>query len=766
MTNHPMARATYELRIDGTPPDAWRVRRFELTEAIARPYELVVLAYCTDEMLDVGALLGAEAELLLTRGDTVRTVRGLVFRVAELGGQFEAHLELELAIGPAVALAAQRVDTRIFQDESAPLCATSVLGDFLAPYGRGVTGRYASAHAPRDYCVQYREDDLAFARRMLEEDGLFYVFEQPDDCPEVVLVLDDNAGLPAFEAFDGSDEIELIEDVRELSGRDAIVRFEWASSLQPTSGTRAEFDLASPSSPVIHELQHQAARGWDREIYRHDDRRWSHDDGARLLEHERLATEARRRRGRATSNAIGITAGTRFTLLGRGAVADDRLLVTRVTHRGDNPEVDPGEHEEGAAPSYENHFECVAADVPFRLRRTTPKPRTHGAETAIVTGPQGEEIHTDALGRVKVAFHWDRLGRRDEFSSCWLRVVQRWAGHGFGALFVPRIGMEVLVEFLGGDPDRPCVVGCLYNGANAPPYPLPDEKTRTTLRTQSSPGGDGFNELSFEDRAGGEQVFLHAQRDLVETVKRNEVISVGSDRQASIGRHDSLSVGGDQHVTVDGNQTLVVDGGGKAGTKGTTAAIKGAFEVRVTEPGHLLIDAASSITLQCGASSITIDPTSIKVAAGAGTFATFDVEATVMAAGGATATLSEAVAMRSAAGSAMSLSGAVQANSAVGSTLALGDGVVVTSAGAATLTLDLDAALAGSSVTAQAGMGSALVLNEAAALTGLTTATCTAGGATGGRLELGGTGADLQGMKVGITAAALAEVVGKLVKIN
>ncbi|MEZ4314477.1 MAG: type VI secretion system tip protein TssI/VgrG [Polyangiaceae bacterium] len=239
---------------------------------------------------------------------------------------------------------------------------------------------------------------------------------------------------------------------------------------------------------------------------------------------------------------------------------------------------------------YSNHFEVVPADRPFPPPRP-PRRVRQTLESAVVTGPPGQEIHCDPHGRVKVQFHWDRAGRRDERSSCFLRVAQSWAGTGFGAQFVPRIGMEVLVGFLGGDPDRPVVVGCVPNAHTPPPYPLPQNNTRSVLRTRTSPGGGGSNELSFEDRRGAERVYIHAQRDFDEAIERDRTATIGHDAAVSVGGDLSSAVAGtrrdttkeDHHVRIEGARTAQVLGAERVqiGNLRTTL-VDGADELRVT----------------------------------------------------------------------------------------------------------------------------------------------------------------------------------------
>ena len=263
---------------------------------------------------------------------------------------------------------------------------------------------------------------------------------------------------------------------------------------------------------------------------------------------------------------------------------------------------------------YRNWFECMDARLPYRPQTVPPRPRIHGPHTAIVVGPPGEEIHTDEHGRIKVRFHWDRVSPFDDTASCWIRVAQRWSGPGWGALILPRVGMEVLVEFLDGDPDRPMVTGCVYNGNNMPPYPLPDEKTKSTTRSESSPGGGGFNEIRLEDAKGAEEIYVHAQLDMntvvlqhttrtvgvddTDTVGNNQVESVGVDRTASVGNNEDLTVGVSQNRTIGGNQMTAIAANQLYTVGGAQDLIVGGTQT-VSVTGHQLtvvaMDHASSI---------------------------------------------------------------------------------------------------------------------------------------------------------------------------
>jgi type VI secretion system secreted protein VgrG len=234
-----------------------------------------------------------------------------------------------------------------------------------------------------------------------------------------------------------------------------------------------------------------------------------------------------------------------------------RYLLTHVSHEGSQPQVLEEEAPQGEF-SYSNSFTCIPEKVPFRPFRATPRPYVQGGQTAVVVGPEGEEIHVDEWGRVKVQFHWDRQGKLDENSSCWVRVSQPWGGELWGRMFIPRIGQEVIVDFIEGDPDRPIITGRVYNGANLVPYELPAEKTKSTIKSNSSKGGDGYNELRFEDEKHKEQFFMHAERNMDVHVKNDSFENILHDRHQTIGSQGKKGKVGDQNELVYRDKSLTV----------------------------------------------------------------------------------------------------------------------------------------------------------------------------------------------------------------
>jgi type VI secretion system secreted protein VgrG len=255
-----------------------------------------------------------------------------------------------------------------------------------------------------------------------------------------------------------------------------------------------------------------------------------------------------------SSNCRAFTSGYRFTLSDfyRTDMNNKDYVLTAIEHEANQ------DWEKEAELSYVNRFTCIPFDVPYRPPRLTPRPVVEGAQTAIVVGPAGEEIYTDEHGRVKMQFHWDREGKKNENSSCWIRVSQLWAGAGWGAMYIPRIGHEVIVNFIEGDPDRPIITGRVYHGTNKPPYGLPDEKTKSTIKSDSSLGGGGSNEIRFEDKKGSEEIYLHGQKDWTIAIENDKNQTVGHDETLSVGNNRTKTVGVDQKEEIGSNKTIQV----------------------------------------------------------------------------------------------------------------------------------------------------------------------------------------------------------------
>jgi type VI secretion system secreted protein VgrG len=538
------------------------VRRVSAYEALNEPYRASVVMDVADPDASAEALLGQDVVLAWGRPGRERRLTGLVLAVRkEETVQDRARFRLEVV--PALRLLAMRRNTRMFQEKKVPEILEAVLGEALGPYGRSVTLELAAEYPKREYCLQYQESDLDFVHRLMEEEGIAYCFDHEGD-QELLLLRDANDAHPR--AAGAEEPVPYEPHDLALSSAEPIHRFRREHWTTTTAVAMRDYDWTRPTSIVEGTAEGEDALGRVRESYEHGWARsatiWSYDQGARrYAEHDAARQKAVRQEGesagklvaRGRGRVVSFEPGRTFELSGH-RTGDGEYLLTSVQHTFDT------ERGSEAGVGYQNEFECIPLDVEYRPRRGTAKPRVPSIQTAIVTGPSGEEIHTDEHGRVKVQFHWDRENPANETSSCWVRVQQKWAGNGWGFWWLPRIGMEVVVQFVDGDPDRPLVTGSVYDGNNAPPYPLPDEKTKSTIKSNSSPGGGGSNELRFEDKAGSEEIYTHAQKDFNEVVENDHSTLVHHDQRNTVDNDQTQTVHNNQTEEVRANQTMTVDG--------------------------------------------------------------------------------------------------------------------------------------------------------------------------------------------------------------
>jgi type VI secretion system secreted protein VgrG len=558
--------SVFEVSAGDLGPKDLGVVSFRGVEEISRPFWFDVRVTGLADAAD--HLVGAPAALVLQgHEEAARVVRGMVgsVRVHE-----RRHLNAPVAtlrIVPRLASLRTRKDTRIFQDLTVPAIVAKVLDQHNIDHRFTLT----RTHAERSYCVQYQETDLAFVRRLLAEEGLFFFFEASADKPAEDMIIVDAAA--AYAAIPGDASIPTVDAHGMFDDREHVSTFAWRARERPGSALLTGFDFRRPHLTLTGQ-ERVSARGTAGGSFYEADLPWSRaivSDEAARAHVEKLRADVGVGAGASTSRRLA--PGRTFELTEHRADKLNRsYAVVRVEHTGTVPEV---AHGDDRSKVYDNRFWCVPSDVPCRPRPPERKPRQM-LETATVVGPEGEEIHTDEHGRVKVQFHWDREGKRNEASSCWIRAMQAWAGSAWGFQFIPRVGMEVVVGFFGGDPDRPMILGAAYNGANVPPHTLPRNKTESGIRTRSSPGGGGFNELRFDDAAAEERVFLRAQRNLDELVLNdharivggNEMIQVEKDRVLEVKQDHVRTVAGNEIVTIEknfilhvvGNQHIMIDG--------------------------------------------------------------------------------------------------------------------------------------------------------------------------------------------------------------
>jgi type VI secretion system secreted protein VgrG len=560
-------RIEYYFTCAGDDATSWRVRHYSHVEGVSELYEVVLELWTELDAGDPQAMLGTRAELLITRDESVRKVQGVVWRYEESQGTQRARV-IRVWIVPAHFGLTQRIDSRIFQDLDVVDITREVIT--TGPLGQEcqVEYRVNRTCAPREYCVQYCESDYDFVSRLLQSEGLFFWFEPTDDGREMMIVGDRSS---AAEAIESANEGELIvRSVGSAAQHDEVIdNFRRRTGMEISETVAGEFDWLVPARRQLQTSTDSDAVAPVRQAYRPKPSATVRTVGsqgvrdlteqARLLQEEESAKKVRCVGG---SNAIGLMPGRMMTVVQNAEAAlDGDYVLIRVEHEGTGI----GPAEDGVSGGgdgqvdYVNRFWAVPKDVPYRVPRLTPKPRNQGPMTATVVGPDGAEIYTDEHGRIKVQFHWDRLGHDDERSSCFMRVSQPWAGPDWGVLFIPRIGMECIVSFLYGDLDQPLITGTVYNAANPPPFGMPDDATRSGWKTRSSPNGEGYNELSFEDKKGSEEVRLQAEKDFNELVKHNHSTVVKNDQSNSVSCQQTVSVGGDRSVSVKKNETYTID---------------------------------------------------------------------------------------------------------------------------------------------------------------------------------------------------------------
>ncbi|HJL15188.1 MAG TPA: type VI secretion system tip protein TssI/VgrG [Sandaracinaceae bacterium LLY-WYZ-13_1] len=571
---------TYRLECSAFPSTPLLVGRMSLQEALTQPYEALLDVALHDDSADPTELLGNDAILTLRRGELERRLCGVVARVEETRDPGRAPMA-RLWIQPALSLSKHRVNTRMFQNLAVPEILETVLPEMLDPYGRDAQLDLEATYHPREYCLQYQESDLHFVQRLLEEEGIAYAFDHEGDV-EVLRLTDRNGAFEPIASLAGDGMARFVPHARELDEAEPVHRFDLRMQQTTTTVTVGDFDWTHAGYVVQESAEGEDELGHTRESYEHGEGRslqiGSYDEGVRRYQKNDAAHQASVRReaaavegrtGHGIGRIVGMAPGRRFTLDGHPSVlADGDYLITRVWHVSEPVDAALGSDHAQGAELYHNRFECIPLDTTYRPSRTVAKPRIHGIQPALVTGPSGEEIHVDEHGRIKVQFHWDRENPADETSSCWIRVKQEWAGPSWGFWWVPRIGMEVVVHFLDGDPDRPLVTGAVYDGANPTPYPLPDEKTKSTIKSNSSLGGEGFNELRFEDAAGEEEIFTHAQKDYNEVVENDHNTLVHHDQTNTVDHDQRQTVDANQQERVDVDQTMTVGGNRTVHVKG------------------------------------------------------------------------------------------------------------------------------------------------------------------------------------------------------
>lgn len=613
-----MLKQSHRLLCISTPlgPDVFLLTAFTGREELSRlySYQLDLLS----EKADVAArdLIGKGVSWCVQHVDREpRWFHGVVCRFAAGPFKFRHLRHYRAEVVPWLWFLTRTTNCRIFQNKTAPEIVEKVFSDLgFSDYQLNLTRTYGR----RDYCVQYRETAFNFVSRLLEQEGIFYFFRHEQG--KHTLVLTD-----AKSAYQEVPETPVKFAPAGALAQNHVTAWEHRYEFRSGKWAQTDYNFETPSTSLLATtntlLDQPDATKF--ELFDYPGLYQKKPDGDGVTRIRMEEEEAGYDVVYGASRCVTFTPGGKFTLEDHGADAENQAYVlTSVEHSA----VDPSYTEAAGEAEYSNSFVCIPATVVFRPERRTPWPKVSGPQTAVVVGPRGEEIYVDKYGRVKVQFFWDREGKRDENSSCWIRVAEVWAGKNWGMVFHPRIGQEVVVDFLEGDPDRPLITGRVYNAEQMPPYQLPANMTQSGVKSRSSKQGEAenFNELRFEDKKGSEEIYFHAEKDFNRVVENNDTLKVGfekkdqGDQTIEIFNNQTLTVGtsdcsdGSQTMTIwnnrtatikEGNETLTVEKGNR-----TVTVSQGDDKHEVTQGKRdVLVNGNDSLQVKTGDRNVTID---------------------------------------------------------------------------------------------------------------------------------------------------------------
>ena len=599
--------------------DVLLLRAVRGSEGISRLFRFHVELLSTNNSIDYKKMLGQKVTItFLLNDDQKRYISGRVSSFSQ-GATDQRFTYYQAEIVPWMWFLSRAADCRIFQNKKVADILEEVFKDAgFQDYKLSLQGSYD----PLVYCVQYRETHLNFVSRLMEEYGIFYYFEHEKE--KHTLVLADSKS--AYKPCPHQESALYDYSASAIERQDVVQGWELGEELHTGKYALNDYNFETPSTDLnVNVPSATIVGGNDKfEVYDYPGDYTKKGEGDHLVKLRIEEEETPHVVVHGNGICRAFTSGYRFDLKEHTRKEQNKAwLLTDVQHSatvGDAYHTAHGGGGEGE--TYSNQFVCIPALVPFRPPRHTPKPFVQGPHTAVVVGPSGEEIYTDKYGRVKVQFFWDRKGKKDENSSCWVRVSQPWAGKNWGAIWNPRIGQEVIVDFLEGDPDRPIITGRVYNADQTVPYKLPDKQTVSTFKSRSSKGGGdkNYNELRFEDNKDKEQVFLQAERDLDVQVKKESRENVGQSRHLIVGKDQKEKVTGNRHEEIVQNHVekigmnLHVQVGLNHEEKvSVNYALDAGAQIYIKAGATCLIEATAGLTLKVGGSFITLLPAMVAI---------------------------------------------------------------------------------------------------------------------------------------------------------
>ena len=604
------------------------LRAFRGSEAISRIFQFNLDLFSENRSITFGDIVGKRVtfKVGLASGED-RFFNGYVSRFAQSGSDVRfAYYQMEVV--PWLWFLTRNADCKIFQNIKIPDIIQQVFTDRgFTDFKRCLTGEYE----PREYCVQYRETDFNFVSRLMEQYGIFYFFEHTDS--KHTLVLGDSP--TAHQSCPHQETVQYNASIGDIDADDVITNWHMEQELRTGKYSLTDYNFETPSTnlfssdPTVFSVDGNGKF----EMYDYPGDYLTKSQGEAATKLRMQEEEAPHIVISGSSSCRAFTPGYKFTLQDHYRKdMNSEYILTEVQHvasAGTNYSLE----QSAAGEQYSNQFTCTPATVPFRPPRITPKPFVQGPQPALVVGKSGEEIWVDKYGRVIVQFYWDRVGQQDEKSSCWVRVSQPWAGKNWGAIWTPRIGQEVIVSFLEGDPDRPLITGRVYNAEQMPPYTLPDNQTQSGFKSRSTKNGStsNYNEIRFEDKKDEEHFLIHAERLKTETVEKDSYEMVGHDRWLTvendqnelIKNNKNLHVTKDHMEKIDGNMNVHVMGnlnekieqnaslnvGMSVAEKiGMNQATDVGMDVYIKAGMNLVLEAGMAMTLKASGGFITIGP--------------------------------------------------------------------------------------------------------------------------------------------------------------
>ncbi len=624
--------------------DVLLLESIEGTEELSRPFQYRLRMFSTNQAVAFGDILGQPVTVNLKQtGNNIRYFNGYVSSFQQVFSDGPNNY-YEAIVVPWTWFLNGHADCRIFQKMTVPAIIQQIFSDRgYSDFQLSLNGSYRT----REFCVQYRETDFAFISRLMEEEGMYYFFQHQDGKHTMVLA----DGISAHQAAANHAKLGYQSPGRNQK-ENGVTDWRTEQLVQPGAFALTDYDFTAPSKSLACNSQNTRGVAQSKnEIFNYPGGYLDTNDGDNYVKYRMQERQCQYELMHGQTVCRGVVTGCTFTLADHPRADQNQEYLTTQSRLF----FSVGNYFTGQVGVADEKFECqfsaIAASQQFRPPRVTPRPFIRGLQTAVVVGPSGQEIATDSYGRVKVQFHWDRYGTSDENSSCFIRVAQVWAGKQWGAIFIPRIGQEVVVAFLEGDPDKPLITGSVYNADQKVPYTLPDNATQSGITTNSSTGGGGSNQIRFEDKAGSEDLYIHAQKtmnlvvedtfseshgkehhvttktDKFEHIKGKNHLTVDSDAKDKLGGDYDLAVsgnakekiGGDYNLNVSGKAPISIGGQLSLSVTGDVVEVFSGNHSEATTKNYyikaaqIVIEAQQGVSIVCGSNSLVIDSSGVSV---------------------------------------------------------------------------------------------------------------------------------------------------------